>query len=177
MKRLTPWIGLTFAAIALVYSLTFFDGRAVVPALFFFICFLAYFYCTPLAQKRETENWRQRKEAAIETEKQSLADSEAAIRAHLAAGELRYLVECWEEDILEIDENHHLLFIFTDGAERDFTLYEPIEQKLVFLLAENGIIWHPRFNLHFGSVIIYPPDLRGQQFYTPDGDIRNEFVQ
>lgn len=174
MKRLTPWILLTFAVMALAHSLSTFDGRSVMLTLFFFICFFADLFGTPLVRKRNAEYWERRKEAAMETEKERLAESEASIRASLAAGELRYLVEWWEEDILEIDENHHLLFIFSDGTEQDFTLYEPIEQKLLSLLVEHNIKWHPRFNLHFDSAILYPPDLRGQQFYTPDGKVREE---
>lgn len=177
MKRLTPWISLTFAFMALAHALTTYDGWSILLTLFFFICFFADLFGTPLVRKRNAAYGKRRLEAAMETEKQSLAEIEASIRAHLAAGELRYLVEWWEEDILEIDENHHLLFIFTDGTEQDFTLYEPIEQKLLALLSENGITWHPRFNLHFDSAILYPPALRGQQFYTPAGDIRNEFVR
>lgn len=177
MKRLAPWIWLTFAVTALVCSLTTLDGWAVILTLFFFICFIADLFCTPLVRKRNAAYWERRKEAAIETEKQRLAESEASVRAHLASGELRYLVEWWEEDILEIDENHHLLFIFTDGTEQDFTLYEPIKKGLVSLLAEHGITWEPRFNMHFNSVILYPPDRSGQQFYTPDGAVREELVR
>lgn len=177
MKRLTPWISLTFAVMALVHSLFTLDGWSVLLTLFFFICFFADIFGTPLVRKRNTAYGERRSEAAMETEKERLAESEASIRARLTAGKLRYLVEWWEEDILEIDENHHLLFIFTDNTEQDFTLYEPIEQKLLALLSENGITWHPRFNLHFDSAILYPPDLRGQQFYTPDGEVRAELVQ
>lgn len=103
-----------------------------------------------------------------------LCENAEGIRDRLAEGQLRYLVEWWEEDDLYIDENGHLLFIYTDGTSQDFTLYEPIKEKLVSLLADSGITWEPGFSLHFGSVIIYPPDLRGQQFYTPDGEVREE---
>lgn len=174
MKRLTPWIWLTATCAALVLFLSTLTIAGFLMTLFCVAGFLIDYFCTPLNRKREAAYWARRKEAAIETEKKHLEESDAAIRAHLATGELRYLVEWWEEDILEIDENHHLLFIFADGTERDFTLYEPIEQKLLALLSENGITWHPRFNLHFDSAILYPPDLRGQQFYTPDGKVRKE---
>lgn len=174
MKRLTPWIWATASCAALVLFLCTLNIAGLLMVLFCVAGFLIDFFCTPLVRKRNAEYWARRKEAAVEKEKQHLAESEATVRARLASGELRYLVEWWEEDILEIDENHHLLFIFTDGTERDFILYEPIEQKLVFLLAENGITWHPRFNLHFDSAILHPPALRGQQFYTPDGKVREE---
>lgn len=177
MKRLTPWIWLTFAVTALVYSLFTYDGWAVMLTLLFFICFFADLYYTRLHQKQQSEFWERRKETATETENKSLAESEASIRASLAAGKLRYLVEWWEEDDLWIDENAHLLFIFTDGSEQDFTLYEPIKKKLVSLLADCGITWEPGFNRNFDSAILYPPSLRGQQFYTPDGKVRNDFVR
>lgn len=111
-------------------------------------------------------------QAAMEREFNWLAESEPQIRQLLAAGELRYLVEWWEDDDLWIDENHHLLFIYTDQTAHEFALFQEVEAKCVSLLAEFGIEWTPGFKLTFDSNILYPPALRGQKFYTPDGKHR-----
>lgn len=129
-------------------------------------------YCTPRWRKRRAEEWERRMQAAMEREFNWLAESEPHIRQLLAAGELRYLVEWWEDDALEIDENHHLLFIYTDQTAHEFVLFPEVEAKCVSLLAEFGIEWTPGFKLTFDSNILYPPALRGQKFYTPDGKHR-----
>ena len=129
-------------------------------------------YCTPRWRKRRKEEWERRMQAAMEREFNWLAECEPQIRQSLAAGELRYLVEWWEDDDLWIDENHHLLFIYTDQTAHEFALFQEVEAKCVSLLAEFGIEWTPGFKLTFDSNILYPPALRGQKFYTPDGKHR-----
>lgn len=137
------------------------------------VYFVVLLYCpTPRLLKRREAFWKRRTQAAIERECNLLAECEPQIRQRLAAGELRYLVEWWEDDALEIDENHHLLFIYTDQTAHEFVLFQEVEAKCVSLLAEFGIEWTPGFKLTFDSNILYPPALRGQKFYTPDGKHR-----
>lgn len=172
MKKLSRISGLLILAL----------GTAVISYLFFvnvwltFATFSGVFVCFHLYE-RQAERQKREAEERHKLYCQKACEAADAIRSRLADGELRYLVEWWEEDDLYIDANSHLLFIYTDGTSQDFTLYEPIKEKLVSLLADGGIPWEPGFSLHFDSVIIYPSDLRGQQFYTPAGDIRNEFVR
>lgn len=137
------------------------------------VYFVVLLYCpTPRLRKRREEEWKRRMQAAMERECNLLAECEPQIRQLLAAGELRYLVEWWEDDDLWIDENHHLLFIYTDQTAHEFALFQEVEAKCVSLLAEFGIEWTPGFKTTFDSNILYPPALRGQKFYTPDGKHR-----
>lgn len=100
-------------------------------------------------------------------------ENEEHIRKKLAAGELRYLVEWWEDDSPYINENAHMTFFFTNGSCVDFVLHRPTVEKLQTLLTEHGMAWEYRYELHFNSNILYPPPYAGQPFYTPDGKPRH----
>lgn len=85
----------------------------------------------------------------------------------LRSGALRYVVEWWEEDCLDIDENAHIFFQFEGDGECcwDFVTPRQIHGELNTLLAIAGISWEYSFELHFGSRILYPPGLAGQPYY------------
>lgn len=100
-------------------------------------------------------------------------ENEEHIRRKLAAGELRYLVEWWEDDSPFINENAHMTFFVTDNSCVVFVLHRPTVEKLQTLLTEHGIAWEYRYELHFNSHILYPPPYAGQQFFTPDGKPRH----
>lgn len=83
------------------------------------------------------------------------------------SGALRYVVEWWEEDSLDIDENAHIFFQFEGDGEYiwDFLTPRQLHDEMNDLLAIAGITWEYGFELHFGSNILYPPDLAGQPYY------------
>lgn len=85
----------------------------------------------------------------------------------LRSGALRYVVEWWEEDCLDIDENAHIFFQFEGDGECcwDFVTPRQIHGELNDLLAIARITWEYSFELHFGSNILYPPGLAGQPYY------------
>lgn len=111
---------------------------------------------------------------SIEAEKRRLSESEGQLRQYMSGGELRFLVEWWEKDDLLLVENAHILFIFADGTYMDFLLHRPIAERLSGFLAEYGIKWSPRAEIHFDSCILYPPAYAGQKFYNPDGSTRSD---
>ena len=176
MRRLSPWIIILVIALTALgwYRRGTLDVQMLLPALFCIGAIVAHLYLSPILRKRWEKEWEQRTQAAIGRECNFLEESEGQIRRNLAAGKLRYLVEWWEDDALEIDENHHLLFIYADDTAHDFLLYQAVESKCVSLLSEYGIPWEPGFKLTFDSNILYPPALRGQKFYTPDGSTRKD---
>lgn len=73
----------------------------------------------------------------------------------LLAGELVRLEEWWEDDDLWIDENAHILFVFSDGEEMDFVLYQDIAPEISRLLATQGICWEASFRLTAASRVIW----------------------
>lgn len=85
----------------------------------------------------------------------------------LRSGALRYVVEWWEEDSLDIDENAHIFFQFEGDGECcwDFVTPWQIHGELNALLAIASISWEYSFELHFGSRILYPLGLAGQPYY------------
>lgn len=83
----------------------------------------------------------------------------------LRSGLLRYAVEWWENDCLEIDENAHMLFLFRDDTEYDIVLNRQIHDRLASLLALAGISWEYRFRPEFSSNILYPAEFAGQPYY------------
>lgn len=83
------------------------------------------------------------------------------------SGKLRYVVEWWEEDCLDIDENVHVFFQFEGDGEYkwEFEAYQPIRDELKAMLGGVGITWEYPFEQHFGSRILYPPEWAGQPYY------------
>ena len=102
-------------------------------------------------------------EAEIQVFRQYRPELEEKIRS----GKLRYVVEWWEDDCLDIDENVHVFFQFEGDGEYkwEFEAHRPIRSELQAMLAGAGIAWEYPFELHFGSRILYPPALAGQPYY------------
>ncbi len=113
---------------------------------------------------------------SIEAESKRLSECDGQLRQYMSGGELRFLVEWWENDDLLLVENAHLLFIFADGIYMDFLLHRPIAERLSCFLAEYGIKWAARMKFQFDSCILYPPQCAGQKFYNPDGSMRSEYI-
>ena len=79
----------------------------------------------------------------------------ARLESRLLAGELVRLEEWWEDDDLLIDENAHILFVFRDGEEMDFVLYNDVAAEISRLLAALGISWQASFRLKADSRVIW----------------------
>lgn len=113
---------------------------------------------------------------SIEAESKRLSECDGQLRQYMSGGELRFLVEWWENDDLLLVENAHLLFIFADGSYMDFLLHRPIAERLSCFLAEYGIKWAARMEFQFDSCILYPPAYAGQKFYNTDGFTRSDIA-
>lgn len=133
-------------------------------------------FCSKRVEEKHRKAAAQRLADIMAADCKYYSEQEPMLRRKLANGELRYIVEWWEEDALYIPENAHMEFLFTDGSGADFVLHPPTSKKLRTLLAEHGIYWEPRIQLRFDSCILYPPQYAGQQFYTSDGKPRMDLV-
>lgn len=121
-------------------------------------CRLSQKYMAAKKQDSETEHTRQ------EIEQFRLYRSK--LEGRLRSGPLCYIVEWWENDSIDIDENAHILFDFKDEDYCwSFVLHRQIHDEVKDLLAIVGIDWEYRFNLKFGSNILYPPSFAGQPYY------------
>ena len=144
--------------------------------LLFWVCVTTVLLCSKKFEEKQRRAVTQRFADITGADCTYYSEHEAEIRRKLASGELRYLVEWWEEDSLSCPENAHMEFLFTDGSGADFVLHHPTAEKLRTLLAEHGISWEPRIHPRFDSRILYPPQYAGQQFYTSDGKPRMDLV-
>lgn len=80
--------------------------------------------------------------------------------------DIRFVVEFWEQDCLDIESNQHILFFFTteyyditvtkDNIERINNLLQKIDKKLKINL---------EFRVNFFDRIIYPINFYGERFY------------
>lgn len=137
--------GLAWGALACA---TFFTVAAILSPsqgyiLFAVLCAamgICLFYLEKEEQRRDALS-ALRRQRMRERECMAFTMQESALRANLAAGKLRILAEWWEPDEVYIDENAHMLFVFTDDTEMDFVLHPPIVEKLRSLLAEYGMEW------------------------------------
>lgn len=171
--RAAAWWCLAFSLVMIAAVIHTPDAERVLCALFFFALAITGFALRRLEKKRAT-TFRRRIQNTTDNECQSFALEETQLRKHLAAGELHFLVEWWENDNIYINENAHMLFIFRDGTYLDFVLHQPIVDKLSALLRQHGIEWEWRLQLHFDSNILYPPQYAGQKFYKSDGTTRQD---
>lgn len=144
--------------------------------LLFWVCVTTVLLCSKKFEEKYRKADAQRFADITGADCSYYSEHEPEIRRKLANGELRYLVEWWEEDSLSCPENAHMEFLFTDGSGADFVLHHPTVEKLRTLLAEHGINWEPRIHPRFDSCILYPPQYAGQQFYTSDGKPRMDLV-
>lgn len=156
------------------------DTFALISSLVFAAATVLYFICRPelkrCAERHAKKRYQQERAERIRACCEHLTAKEEELRRRFEAGELRMVVEWWEEDDLYLDENAHMLFLFTDDTAWEIDLYPPVQEQLKPLLASFGIAWEPGFNLHFDSRILYPPPYAGQTFYNPDGTVRKEFL-
>lgn len=85
---------------------------------------------------------------------------------------LKYIVEWWENDSLDIDNNQHILFVFQKNKIDILvtkTNLVDINKKLSEISKFYGekIKIDLEFNPLFFSRIIYPSKLHGSQYYRP----------
>lgn len=130
---------------------------------------LGLFIIVPLARKKSNERFLRSIQKLTEAQCRHYDTREQELQARLTAGELKCLVQWWEEDEFFLDENEHLLFLFTDGEEMDFVVHPTTAGKVKPLLAGLGIEWEKRIILHSDSRILYPPPYAGQKYYNEDG--------
>lgn len=180
MKGTLPWILLLLALLVGARLLEADETFALICSVIFAALMILYFICSPeleqCAKRREEKRYQQERAERIRARCERLTAQEAELRRRFEAGELRMLVEWWEEDDLYIDENAHLFFIFTDDTAWETDLYPEVQERLKPLLASFGIGWKPGINFHFDSRILYPPTYAGQKYYNPDGSVRKEFL-
>lgn len=152
------------------------DTFAMIHSAVFVVCIILCFICRPVLQRRRERRYQQERAERIQACCDRMAAKEAELRRRFETGELRYVVEWWEEDDLYIDENAHMFFIFTDDTTWEIELYTEVQEQLKPLLSSFGIAWEPGFNIHFDSRILYPPTHAGQPFYNSDGSVRKELM-
>ena len=92
-------------------------------------------------------------------------DNKDLLQSKMAAGELCYLVEWWEQDEYWLNENSNLLFLFLDGEEINLVLHQAIWNELSSLLQQQGISWEYQYQNAFASNILFPPEYAGQPYY------------
>ena len=73
----------------------------------------------------------------------------------LHAGQLQRLEEWWEDDELWVEENAHILFVFSNGMEMDFILHEETAREISQLLVAQGINWQASYRAKAGSHIFW----------------------
>ena len=171
----TAWGAMLFTALSLVMA-AYEPGIASWLLVLFWGSVTTILVCSKRFEEKYRKADAQRFADITEADCTYYSEHEAEIRRKLANGEVRYLVEWWEEDSLSCPENAHMEFLFTDGSGADFVLHHPTAEKLRTLLAEHGISWEPRIHPRFDSCILYPPQYAGQQFYTSDGKPRMDLV-
>lgn len=176
MKGTLPWILLLLALLVGARFLETDDTFVLICSLVFAAATVLYFLCRPGQKRHAEKSYQQERAEHGQACCDRLTAKEAELRRRFEAGELRMVVEWWEEDDLYIDENAHMLFLFTDDTAWETDLYPPVQEQIKPLLASFGIAWEPGFNLHFDSRILYPPPYAGQTFYNPDGTVRKEFL-
>lgn len=152
------------------------DTFVLISSLVFAATTVLYFLCRSGLKRHAEKSYQQERKEHAQSCCDRLTAKEAELRRRFEAGELRMVVEWWEEDDLYIDENAHMLFLFTDDTAWEIDLYPPVQVQIKPLLASFGIAWEPGFNLHFDSRILYPRPYAGQTFYNPDGTVRKEFL-
>ena len=85
---------------------------------------------------------------------------------------LKYVVEWWEDDCLDIDGNQHILFVF-QKKKNDILVTKAnlgdINKKLSEISKFYGekIKIELEFNPSFFNRVIYPSKLHGSQYYKP----------
>ena len=171
----TAWGAMLFTALSLVMAV-YEPGIASCLLVLFWGSVTTILFCSKRFEEKYRKADAQRLADITAADCKYYSEQEPELRRKLANGELRYLVEWWEEDALSIPENAHMEFLFTDGSGADFVLHHPTVEKLRTLLAEHGISWEPRIHPRFDSCILYPPQYAGQQFYTSDGKPRMDLV-
>ena len=122
--------------------------------LFFFALGLLDFCTIPLARKNEVREECKRREMK-QRQLEAFTSQRSCIEQMLHAGQLQRLEEWWEDDDLLIDENAHILFVFRDGEEMDFVLYNDVAAEISRLLAALGISWQASFRLKADSRVIW----------------------
>ncbi len=172
----TAWGAMLFTALSLVMAV-YEPGIASWLLVLFWGSVTTILVCSKRFEEKLRKTDAQRFADITGADCKYYSEQEPELRRKLANGELRYLVEWWEEDALYIHENAHLEFLFTDGSGADFVLHHPTTEKLRTLLAEHGISWEPRIHPRFDSCILYPPQYAGQQFYTADGKAREIYTK
>lgn len=118
--------------------------------LMFFAVGIFDFFAIPLQRRQQKRKERERLEFFKRRQERL-----TRVEARLLAGELARLEEWWEDDDLWIDENAHILFVFKDGDEMDFVLYEDIALVISRLLAAQGISWQSSFRLTADSRVVW----------------------
>lgn len=180
MKGTIPWILLVIALLVWARFLETDDTFVLICSVVFAVATVLYFICRPELKRCEERHaekrYQQERAERIRACCEHLTAKEAELRRRFEAGELQLVVEWWEEDDLYIDENAHMLFLFTDDTAWETDLYPQVQEQLKPLLASFGISWKPGINFHFDSRILYPPTYAEQKYYNPDGSVRKEFL-
>lgn len=150
-RAIKPWALLIFAL--LLTTLAAKHGADLIEWLtiaMFFAASIFCFFSIPLQRRRQKHEERKRLVFA-----QLQLERLAQVETRVLAGELVRLEEWWEDDDLWIDENAHILFVFSDGEEIDLVLYNDIAPGISQLLSTQGICWQASFCLTADSRVIW----------------------
>ena len=122
--------------------------------LFFFALGLLDFCTIPLARKNKVREECKRREMK-QRQLEAFTSQRSCIEQMLHAGQLQRLEEWWEDDELWVEENNHILFVFSNGMEMDFILHEETAREISQLLVAQGINWQASYRAKAGSYIIW----------------------
>lgn len=150
-RAIRPWALLIFAMLLATQAVK--HGADIIVwlvILMFFVASLFSFFAIPLQLRRQKHEERERLVFS-----QLQHEWLAHVKTRVLAGELVRLEEWWEDDDLWIDENAHILFVFSDGKEIDFVLYNNIVPEISQLLSSQGISWQASFCLRADSRVIW----------------------
>ncbi len=150
-RAIIPWVGLIFTLLLATLAVSRGAGCDVWLCVVVFAVFSIMGLCAIPLQRRRLEREAREKQRFNQLQQERLLRLEEC----LLAGQLVRLEEWWEDDDLWIDENAHIHFVFSDGEEMDFVLYENLAPEISRLLATQGICWQPSFRLKADSHVIW----------------------
>ena len=90
---------------------------------------------------------------------------------------INYIVEWWEEDSLDIDNNQHILFSL-ENEDIDIVITEKNIDEINYILTKFNIDISMEFHVNFFDRIIYPISRYGEKYYEYKyGDAVNKILK